>query len=157
MSRRLVIELVIASALGALGAWLELRPTDETLISDLVERLVADAERRDVGAMAPYVSDHYRDGRGLGREQVLQALGAYLKTQTWNRILPVRLTLGRIEADHAEASAKVILADAGGSAQHRRARDAVEIDLELARESGRWKVLSAEEWEVPTEDATLLP
>lgn len=156
MSRRLVIGLVIASALGALGAWLELRPTDETLISDLVERLVADAERRDVGAMAPYVSDHYHDGRGLGRE-ILQALGAFLKTQTWSKILPVRLSLGRIEADHAEASAKVILADAGGSAHHRRARDAVEIELQLARESGRWKVLSAEEWEVPTEDATLLP
>jgi hypothetical protein len=157
VNRRLVIGLVIASVLGALGAWLELRPTDETLISDMVERLVADAERRDVGAMAPYVSDHYHDGRGLGREEVLQALGAYLKSQTWSRILPVRLSLGRIENDRAEATAKVILADAGGSPQHRRARDAVEIDLQLARESGRWRVLSAEEWEVPTEDAVMLP
>jgi len=69
----------------------------------------------------------------------------------------VRLSLGRIENDRAEATAKVILADAGGSPQHRRARDAVEIDLQLARESGRWRVLSAEEWEVPTEDAVMLP
>jgi hypothetical protein len=157
VNRRVVIGLVIACALGAFGAWLELRPSDETLISDLVERLVADAERHDVGAMAPYVSDKYRDGRGLGREEILRALAAYLKSQTWNKILPVRLSLGKIEGARAEATAKIILADAEGSPHHRRARDAVDIDLQLSKESGRWQVLSAEEWEVPAEDAVLMP
>jgi hypothetical protein len=157
VNRRLVIGLVIACLLGAVGAWLELRPSDETLISDLIERLVADAEKHDVRAMAPYVSDHYLDGRGLSRDGVLQALGDYLKSQTWSRILPVRLTLGRIEDNHAEASAKIILADLEATPHRRRARDAVEIDLQLSREGGRWKVLSAEEWEVPAEDAVLLP
>ncbi len=157
VNRRLVIGLVIACGLGAFGAWLELRPSDETLISDVVERLVADAQRRDVAAMAPHVSDKYHDGRGLGRAEALHALGVYLKSETWNKILPVRLTLGQIENGRAEAAAKLILADASGDARHRRAREAVEIDLQLSKESGRWQVLSAEEWEVPSEDAVLLP
>jgi hypothetical protein len=157
VNRRVIIGLVIACALGAFGAWLELRPSDETLISDVVERLVADAEQRDVPAMAPYVSDKYHDGRGLGREEILRALAAYLKSETWNKILPVRLTLGQIENGRAEAAAKLILADASGDPHHRRAREAVEIDLQLSKERGRWQVLSAEEWEVPAEDAVLLP
>jgi hypothetical protein len=157
MNRRVIIGLILASALGAFFAWLELRPTDETLISDLVERLVADVEKRDVGAMAPEISDKYKDERGFGRDGLLAALDGYLKTQSWKKVLPVRLTVSRIEGDRAEAAAKVILADAGGSTHHRRARDAVEVDLTLARESGRWKVTSAEEWEVPTEDAAVAP
>ncbi len=123
----------------------------------MVGRLIQDADRRDMQAMAPWVSDRYHDGRGLDRPGVLAALGRFLQSQADEKILPIHVKVGRIEDGRAEVRAKVMLAAAELSATQRRARDALEIDLVLDREDGRWKVVTAEDWEIPTEDATLLP
>ncbi|MHB8421107.1 MAG: hypothetical protein ACYDCL_23815 [Myxococcales bacterium] len=157
MSRRLAVGLALACLFGALAAWLELRQSDEARIETLVGRLIADADRRDFQAMAPWISERYHDGRGLDRPGVLAALGRFLHAQPEEKILPLRVKVGRIENGQAEVSAKVILASAEVQGSRRRARDAVEVDLVMEREGGAWKVLTAEDWEIPTADATMLP
>ncbi len=157
MGRRLVIGLALACACGAFGAFLLFRDSDEQRLESVVQGLIRDADRRDVQAMAPWISDHYHDGRGLDRLALLEALGRFLRSNAGEKILPVRVRVGRIEAGRAEVSAKVILAVAEAHGKERRAKDAVEVDLVLDREGGAWKVLSAEDWQIPPEDATMLP
>ena len=148
--------LLVAGALGALAGWLAVRSTDESRIHAVIDRLADDAERDDVVAMAPLVSPSYRDGRGLGHDGVLQALAQYLKARTWSRVLPVKVIVRRIAAGRAEASAKIILAAAEGATTKHRVTDAMRIDLVLSREGGHWKVLSAEDWEIPAADVMLM-
>lgn len=154
--RRLALGLILACALGATAVWWELRPSAETRLEDLVGRLIQDADRRDVQAMAPFVSDRYKDGRGLDRAALLEGLARYLKG-TREKILPVRVSVDKVDDDRAEVSAKIVLAEAEARPNQRRARDAYEIDLVLGREAGKWRVLSAEDWQIPAEDATMLP
>lgn len=154
--RRLALGLILACALGATAVWWELRPSVETRLEDLVGRLIQDADRRDVQAMAPFVSDRYKDERGLDRAAVLEGLARYLQG-TREKILPVRVSVDKVDDDRAEVSAKIVLAEAEARPNQRRARDAYEIDLVLGREAGKWRVLSAEDWQIPAEDATMLP
>jgi len=157
LSRRLVIGLGLACFCGALGAWFELRQTDEERIESLVDRLIQDADRRDVGAIAPWVSDRYHDGRGFDRPGVLAALARFLQSQSQEKIVPVRVKVGRIDDGRAEVSAKVILAAAAAPGAARGTRDGLEVDLVLAREGSTWRVLTSEDWEIPAEDVTMLP
>lgn len=149
MGRRIAQGLAVLCALGAFVAYLELRPSDERRITDLVHALASDAERKDVNAMASWVSERYHDERGLSREGALSALGAYLGRNAWSRVLPVNVTISEIKGERATATAQLILAQAN-SPLARPVSEAMRIDLDLTWERGRWRVLSAEDWQVPT-------
>lgn len=157
MGRRLTLGIVGLCAVGALSAYLELRRSDSQRIDELVHELAADAERHDVRAMASFVSASYHDERGLSRDGVLQALGGYLGRQGWSRIIPVKVTVERIQGARATAVVQLILAQADHVAKGRRISEALRIDLELAREGQRWQLLSAEDWEVPPESLVRMP
>ena len=63
---------------------------------------------------------------------------------------PLAITVNDVKQGLARATAKVWLAQA--DPPPRGQRDAVRLDLSLRRESGRWRVTSVEDWELPSED-----
>ena len=156
VGKRLLVLLLLASLLGAAFAWRQLAGGDERQIQSLVREIARDAERRDVASMAPEVSPSYRDGRGFGRAELFSSLGSYLRHARFQRVLPVKVTVTEINGAEAKATAKILLAQGEGGAG-RRVSDAIRIDLDLAREGGRWRVKNAEDWEVPTGDLVLIP
>src|SRR5262249_29854331 len=98
-----------------------------------------------------HISTHYKDERGLTRPEALAALGHYLKTTDWSKILNLQVNVTHLEKDRAHATAQLILARAEGPGGSRRGAEGLHIELDLAREGGEWRVLAAEDWAVPSE------
>jgi hypothetical protein len=151
--RGFLVAVVIACGLASLAAYLQIQPTaDERKIRAVCRDLAHDAERRDRAALERLVSPNYRDERGLTREDALNALLGYLNAGNWTRIRPVAVVVNKIEGNKASASAKVLLAQADSPVVRPTEKNAFQLDLQLAREGGRWRVLSAEDWQLPAAD-----
>jgi hypothetical protein len=150
--KRVTVGLALASLPGATVLYVRMRsPPDERRVLSVVHELAAAAERRDVPAIAPLISLNYRDERGLTRPTALAALGEYLRTTDWSKILNLRVAVTRLEKDRAHATAQLILARAEGKRSGHRVAEGLHIELDLAREGGDWRVLAAEDWAVPSE------
>jgi hypothetical protein len=145
--------VVVACGLASLAAYLQMRPTaDERRIRAVCRDLAHDAEQRDRAALEKLVSPNYHDERGLTREGALNGLLSYLNAGNWTRIRPVAVVVNKIDGNKASATAKVLLAQADSPQIRSGEKDAFQLDLQLAREGGRWRVLSAEDWQLPPAD-----
>jgi hypothetical protein len=139
--------------LAAVAAYLQTHPTaDERGIRMVCRDLARDAERRDRVALERLISANYRDERGLTREGALDGLLAYLDAGNWRRIRPVAIVINKVDGNKASATAKVLLAQADSPTLRPGGQGAFQLDLEFAREGGRWRVLSAEDWALPAAD-----
>jgi hypothetical protein len=150
--KRVTLVLVLASLPGLGLAYLRFRaPPDERRVLRIIHELAAAVEKRDVPAIAPHISANYRDERGLTRQSALQALEQYLRDPDWSKILNLQVNVTHLEKDRAHATAQLILARAEGQGSGHRIAEGLHVELELAREAGDWRVLSAEDWAVPSE------
>lgn len=150
--KKLILALALASLPGAVVFYLRVRtPPAERRVLNVIHELAAAAERRDVPAIAPLLSPHYRDERGLSRPEALAALGRYLKTTDWSKILNLQVNVTHLEKNRAHATAQLILARAEGQGAAHRVTEGLHVELDLAREGGDWRVLAAEDWAVPSE------
>jgi hypothetical protein len=148
-----LVAVILACGLAALAAYLQTHPTtDEKGIKLVCRDLARDAERRDRAALEQLISANYRDERGLTRESALSALLGYLDAGNWSHIRPVAIVVHKVEGNKASATAKVLLAQADSPTVRTGGQGAFQLDLEFAREGGRWRVLSAEDWQVPAAD-----
>jgi hypothetical protein len=147
-----LLAIILACGLAAVAAYLQTHSTaDERGIRTVCRDLARGAERRDRAGLERLISANYRDERGLTRESALDALLTYLDAGDWRRIRPVTIVVNKVDGDKASATAKVLLAQASSpSAAH--GQSAFQLDLQLAREGGRWRVLSAEDWQLPAAD-----
>jgi len=144
--------LALASLPGATVLYFRMRtPPAERRVLSVIHELASAAERRDVPAIAPLISANYRDERGLSRPEALAALGSYLRSTDWSKILNLRVNVTHLEKDRAHATAQLILARAEGQGAPHRVAEGLHIELDLAREGGDWRVLAAEDWAVPSE------
>jgi hypothetical protein len=148
-----LLAIILACGLAALAAYLQTHPSaDERGIRTVCRDLARDAERRDRAALERLVSANYQDGRGLTREGALTALLTYLDAGNWHRIRTVAIVVNKVEGNKASATAKVLLAQADSPTLRGGEQSAFQLDLKLAREGGRWRVLSAEDWQLPAAD-----
>jgi hypothetical protein len=148
-----LLAIILACGLAALAAYLQTHPTtDERGIRMVCRDLARDAERRDRAAIERLISPNYRDQRGLSREDALDGLLRYLDAGNWKRIRPVAIVVNKVDGNKASATAKVLLAQADSPTVRPGGQGAFQLDLEFAREGGGWKLLSAEDWQVPAAD-----
>jgi hypothetical protein len=142
--------LAVLCSVGAVVAIWQIHPVEHGKIKAVCETLAGAIERRDTKAAEGLLSATYRDGRGLDRTGALQKLFVYLDAHSVVHITPLSITVSHVGKDQAHATAKVWLAQA--TPPPRGARDAVQLDLSLRREDGKWRVTSAEDWELPAGD-----
>jgi len=151
--RGFLLAIVATCGVASVAAYLQVKPTtDERNIRAVCKDLARDAERRDRAALQKLVSADYRDERGLGRDDALNALLAYLTAGNWQHIRPVTIVVNKVEGNKASATAKVLLAQAEAAPPRAPGQHAFQLDLELTREGGSWRVLSAEDWQLPAAD-----
>jgi hypothetical protein len=128
-------------------------PDPETEVEALLDELERASRERDIAAIKDRVSERYADSEGRGKAELDALIGAhYLRGGTVYLLLHLRsLETG---ADDSSASAEVLagmarvpLDDFRGLRSARG--DAYVFALELARESGDWRVTRAS-WEPAT-------
>lgn len=124
--------LLLAAALTFIFLF---RTTDEKAIEELLKKGLLAAEAGDAEGVIALISADYRNG-----EETRDSVVRKIRQAVGQRISPARLEGAAIQVsgDDAEASAKVVV----GALQLRREFG---LRLKLRRESGGWKVTSADE------------
>src|ERR1700722_18605262 len=150
VGRALVLILALGSMLAAAAVLTQLYPADQRGIKGTCQKLAGAAERRDPAALRSLLSSDYHDGRGFTRDTAIRQLISYLDSRGFRHITPLAITVDDVKKGLAHATAKVWLAQADPPPVGHR--DAVRLDLSLRRESGKWRVTSVEDWELPAED-----
>jgi len=148
--RAFVLILALGCLLAAAAVFRQLYPADQRGIQGTCEKLAGAAERRDPVALSSLLSSDYHDGRGFTRETAIRHLIGYLDSRGFRHVTPLAITVNDVKQGLAHATAKVWLAQA--DPPPRGQRDAIRLDVSLRRESGRWRVTSVEDWELPAED-----
>ncbi|MCW8908118.1 MAG: hypothetical protein OQL28_12775 [Sedimenticola sp.] len=119
---------------------------DEKIRQLLAEGELA-VESRSVSAVAPFVSEGYRDDRGQDRRSVLRLLAGYFLGHQSIHLL-TQVTGVTLTGDE-EAEATVFVAVAGqpieSTSQLLSLRaDLIRLSIRLSSESGDWQVVSAQ-------------
>ncbi len=148
--RAVVLILALGCLAAAAAVFLQLYPADQRGIKGTCEKLAGAAERRDPAELSALLSSDYHDGRGFTRQTAIRHLIGFLDSRGFRHVTPLAITVDDVKHGLAHATAKVWLAQA--DPPPRGQRDAVRLDVSLRRESGRWRVTSVEDWELPSED-----
>ena len=124
--------LLIAVALTVIFLF---RTTDEKAIEQLLEKGLKAAEAGDAEGVVALLSPNYRNG-----DETRDSIVRKIRQAVGQRISPARMDGAAIQisGEDAEASVKVII----GALQLRREFG---LRLKLKKESGEWKVTSADE------------
>jgi hypothetical protein len=126
---------VIALILVALGAVFLFSSSEEKAIEKLLEQGLKAAESGDEEGVVALISPNYRNGEQT-REQIIRRI----RQAVQQRITPARMDGAaiQVDGDEADANLRVVV----GALQLRREFG---LRLHLKKESGAWKVTSAEE------------
>lgn len=135
---------VLASVIALAGC--ADRQTPDQQVRVVLEAVETAAEARDLSGVLEHVSGEFRDGQGAGREELRQAVAAYLLTHPSVHLV-TRVTsiefpyrdLARVRMDVGS-----IARESDGGASLGIAADAKEVALELRLEGDEWKVTRAE-------------
>jgi len=125
----------VAVLLVALAVIFLFRSSDEKAIEKLLEAGLQAAEAGDAEGVIALISPDYRNG-----DETRESIVRKIRQAVGQRITPARMDGAAIQVsgDDADASVKVIV----GALQLRREFG---LRLKLRKESGVWKVTSAEE------------
>jgi hypothetical protein len=126
---------VAALILIALGAVFLFSSSEEKAIEKLLEQGLKAAEAGDEEGVIALISPNYKNGEQT-REQIIRRI----RQAVQQRISPAKLEGAAIQVDGEEADANVRVVV--GALQLRRE---FALRLHLKKESGTWKVTSAEE------------
>ncbi|HVR86751.1 MAG TPA: hypothetical protein VMU54_20680 [Planctomycetota bacterium] len=121
----------------ALAAIFLFRTSDETVIEQLLERGVKAAEAGDAEGVIALISPNYKNGEETRDSVILR-----IRQTVSQRMSPARVDGSAIQVsgEDAEANVKVVV----GALQLRREFG---LRLKLKKESGAWKVTSADQAE----------
>lgn len=121
--------------LAALAAMFFFRSSDEKEIEKLLQRGLEAAEAGDVEGVVALISPNYKNG-----DETRESIVRKIRQAVNQRITPARMDGAAIQVsgEDAEANVKVVI----GALQLRREFG---LRLKLRKESGAWKVTSAED------------
>ncbi len=128
--------------LGACGD--EITPEQE--IRALVREAEIAAEERQVGDLARLISAQYGDEHGQSKEELVRMLRLQMIR---NQVMYLMVRTGEIKIiDQATATAVVRVAMAGGPLETfedlaRLGAELYRFDLDLVKESGKWRIIRA--------------
>jgi hypothetical protein len=150
VSRSQVVGLVLALLVG--GLVLVLWPHEEPPVTEAITRKIIQmtraAEKKDVAEVMEGVSERFKAGRGLGKEQVRGLLVAQVLRGQWVRIFHTGLEVTEVSPTRGDFSAKFIFARSEAQELENLARESV-IDAWMIEGSfekeqdGEWRVVEA--------------
>ncbi len=120
--------------------------TPEQEIRALVREAQIAAEERQVGDFARLISAQYGDERGNNKDELLRMLRLQMIR---NQVIYLMVRTGEIKLlDDLSATAVVRVAMAGGPLETfedlaRLGAELYRFDLELVKESGKWRIIGA--------------
>ncbi|NNF52762.1 MAG: hypothetical protein HKN59_10030 [Gammaproteobacteria bacterium] len=122
------------------------KTTPEQEIRALVREAQIAAEERQVGDLARLISEQYGDERGNNKDELVRMLRLQMIR---NQVIYLMVRTGEITLlDDMSAKAVVRVAMAGGPLETyedlaRLGAELYRFDLELVKESGKWRIISA--------------
>ena len=119
--------------------------TPEDELRALVDEAEALAESRDAGALRQLVADDYRDASGRDAPEVRNLLHAWLVAHPSVNLLTRidSLELEGTELARLQVTVGMLGREATQDSDWDLAADVERLDLRLAREGGKWRVISA--------------
>jgi len=129
--------IAVLVGLGVYLAWPKERLSPEDEIRALVGRMVAAAERRDVGGVAEGISDDFRGG-GLSKAELKQVLVGQLFGARQVVVLNPRLEVSVRSPSDGHFEGTFLLGRDGASPEAGR----YEIEADLRRAADGWRVVS---------------
>jgi len=142
--RTAITALVIAIVGGAVYYFAFHRPPRQGSDREQILRMIVDVERAveqgRVSGVMEHISEAYEDSHGLNRRMVQRLVTAGARDQQ-RADLSVQVPDVEVTGDEATFAAEVDYSVSGGEMIH------MTVTATLARENGRWKVISAEGWQ----------
>lgn len=141
---RISTALSVVALFAASGCSDNVTPEEE--IRALVREAEIAAEERQVGDLGRLISNQYGDDRGNNKDELLRMLRLQMIR---NQVIYLLVRTGEIKVvDETSASAVVQVAMAGGPLETfedlgRLGAELYRFDLDLAKESGKWRIIRA--------------
>lgn len=143
-SIKIIAAFLMVSLITASGCGDSVTPEEE--IRALVREAEIAAEERQVGDFGRLISNQYGDGYGNNKDELLRMLRLQMIR---NQVIYLLVRTGEIKViDETSATAVVRVGMAGGPLETfedlgRLGAELYRFDLELVKESGKWRIIRA--------------